>query len=118
MIENNMENKYITFCLVSLLVSSVLLNLCLFGSMLNLQAMAANGGKMPVLIKDQNYSFSLDKHFSFHNPTEVEYYYLSDLFDFGNIYSIGDFIMYLAFGLVCINALVTVYMSIKMWRNK
>lgn len=56
----------------------------------NLQAVLANGGKMPVQYPNQNN----EKHYSFQDKSDVNYYYLTDIIYLKySMVSIGDVIM-------------------------
>ena len=67
------------------------------GALLNILAIASNDGKMPVLA-DQSVNLSnLGSHFVFQDYTEVNKYYITDIFKMGGIYfSIGDVIMFIS----------------------
>ena len=61
------------------------------GMIFNQIVIKHNGNKMPVLSLNKYSTFT---HFTFQNKSEINYYYLSDLFKFKKtIYSIGDIIM-------------------------
>ena len=54
-----------------------------------------NGGKMPVLTSS---SYKTNTHFTFQEKQEVSHFYLTDIISLGgDIYSIGDFGLYLGF---------------------
>jgi hypothetical protein len=104
-----MKNRLIIL-LVSFLISSFIINLALFGGLLNVTAMLSNNGKMPVLLMDykfddgtilpkENYSFEDEEHFSFYDKKQIKNYYLVDIIPIKDYrYSIGD--MFMIFALI------------------
>jgi hypothetical protein len=66
----------------------------MFGVSCNFAAVMDNGGRMPV--HTNLYVMNTDTHFSFVNQQEINHPFLADRFDIGkNIYSIGDFLIFL-----------------------
>ena len=75
-----------------LFVLSILYNLLFYGWIMNLGAMAINGGKMPV--QGDTPLVNENTHFLFQDKDEVEGYYLTDIVGFGRYkWSIGDLIV-------------------------
>lgn len=85
-----------------LLIISLVINLVFVGALLNINAMIANGGKMPV--PANSYWTEDEAHIPLDNPQLA---YLTDKIPFLNyIWSIGDFVMIGAFIIVVV--LITV----------
>ncbi len=83
----------------------------LTGGLMNHQVVISNDGRMPV---KADYFLDTDHHFGYSEPSEINYYLLSDKYSFeikkGTIYlSIGDFFVF--FGLYIL--LRNYYLSIK-----
>lgn len=83
------------------LLSMFFCTMVLMGGILNLQTVAANGGRMPVLgtFDDGKTVIDTDEHFSFTDYSQVELPYLADIFYIKNImyYSIGDAMIWIGF---------------------
>ena len=64
------------------------------GLLMNYTAKFYNNGKMPV--KFDSYSFETNRHFSYSNKEEVNFWFLSDIYpaSFGT-FSIGDYFLFL-----------------------
>ena len=101
-----------------------LIFLNLFGGYLNILVQNNNNGRMPVYDKSINSAVGItlsyyedDQHFSYSNPKSIKYPILSDIIPmFGNIYSIGDLIMYLSMFLWIPMFAATLFYSYKAWK--
>ena len=63
-----------------------------FGGLLNVAAIASNGGKMPVYT---NLDYNSSTHFTFQDKNEVNKFFLTDIIKIGGVYhSLGDFFIY------------------------
>lgn len=82
-----------------LFIFSGLLNVALIGGICNLMVVATNQGKMPVYEPTSNSSITgSERHFYFNKSTDVNFYYLSDIFNIGTLYfSIGDLTLLISF---------------------
>ena len=104
---------------------SVLINNLLFvflvGAILNISVIIHNEGRMPVYYEVGDYVPYLDEdvYFSFTNFDEVNYGFLSDVFEVWIIkFSIGDFIMFISGGLVVGILIHSFFTTIKSkWRK-
>lgn len=104
------ENISETFHLVApkILVLSILLNIILMGSVLNLVTISFNEGKMPVQTED---SFQMDeRHFAFTESSQVHLYALTDImsvnlqafilyFSIGDIFVVGGLFFVFAYSI-------------------
>jgi hypothetical protein len=64
----------------------------MYGTITNKAVIRANNGKMPYLV---DYKIVEEDYipFSLKDSPRPQLWYLSDIFDFGNLYSIGDILM-------------------------
>lgn len=98
------KEKYLKINLYILIYLGITLIISLIGGGMNILAIKTNGNKMPVLLQSFNIveSFGVsyfedERHFSYDSFNKVNYPILTDIIPLGNsIYSIGDFLMYLA----------------------
>ena len=106
------KNSYLfIFSLVSLLIMFIGAMFLFFGVSSNYLAVTENGCKMPVLSKT---TWSTETHFSYDKPLDINYSSLSDIFYIGKyIYSIGDLLFYLGFGLIIMGTIVQMFIIIK-----
>jgi len=75
--------------------------LCSAGAFMNIGVIIGNDGRMPVL---SDCDLSTDRHFSFQNKEEVNYYYFADIIELKTPFSdqtamasIGDLCLFFAF---------------------
>lgn len=81
-------------------IFSLFLNIFLVGAFFNAVAVLNNYGKMPVKA-DWNVSEISDRHFSFTNNSEVNFYYFTDIiYIYDGYYSLGDLLMVFGFSLI------------------
>jgi len=92
--------------IVLLFISLFLICLILLGGQMNSLAISENNNKMPVL---SQVKYSTQTHFSYSDPSEINYSLLSDRFSIGKwIYSLGDLLMFgFFFIFVCVSFLIT-----------
>jgi len=77
--------------IITFFISTIIIIFFMSGMIFNQIVIKHNGNKMPVFSLNKYSTFT---HFTFQNKSEINYYYLSDLFKFKKtIYSIGDIIM-------------------------
>jgi len=75
---------------------NILMVVVLLGGVMNFQAVASNGGKMPAKL---DFAYEGEKHFSFQNDSEVKYPVFADRYSIGDLmFSLGD--IFLVGGLV------------------
>lgn len=107
----NQQKLIISLLLVILFMLNIMI-----GIVGNYVVVKNNAGKMPVL---SSVEYSTDTHFSFQDPSEINYYFLTDKFSFFNsIYSIGDLIMIVNFIFFIITAIFIIIYSTKLKKLK
>lgn len=115
------EGKEIKLLFYLLITFTILLSFT--GGIFNLYVKSENGGRMPVITDDLN--ISTVRHFSVpsQNISSVNFYYLSDLFYFSDVYfSVGDvMILFGFFSGIIINIFLEIsYIQYKLnqWKQK
>lgn len=83
--------KNIVFILTIIIIS---LFISIIGHTFNFVAMVENQGKMPVLIEHKGILSNSEYHFIYNDKSEVNYWYLTDIFKINKFYySLGDITM-------------------------
>lgn len=78
----------------TLLGITLTLTFIMIGMMFNHIAVSTNGGRMPVLLDGDYYSFETEEHFSYHDSDEINNAFFSDKFSAPFVkFSIGDAFM-------------------------
>jgi hypothetical protein len=89
--------------------------LVMMGGVSNLNAVASNGGKMPVL---SNYYWETNTHFGYKDSSEINYPSIVDRFKIETenwvySFSIGDVLLYLFSALALISTIYLSYLEIR-----
>lgn len=88
--------RLITLYFIGLLFS---LNIALVGALLNMTAVAFNGGRMPVFLNNGSL-INTSTHYSFSNKCKVNYFYFTDIIPLGyGMFSIGDILIFTSLGI-------------------
>lgn len=93
----------------------ICLTLVLIGITLNLGAITSNDCKMPV---HSPLNYNDDRHFNFTEPSQVTYYWLTDIIRLGTAYlSIGDMFIFIPTFIVFIVLLMIWRDAYRKWKQ-
>ena len=90
----------------------VYLFLSIFGAFLNTLVVKSNGNKMPVYTK---YIVERSDHFDFQNKNKVNFFYLSDIFEFNYKYKSDSYFMWFSIGDVMVVSSVILAFYLLFW---